>query len=113
MIEECVSHVAVGLRLRPITLHDVLERLVLVCHLRRDVDGAQEQLVQVSVHHELSAVNQRELEAGPDLPPELRGDVQFGTEVSQTQTRQMVNLGNDSSVRISNAVTVLLSLQLF
>lgn len=50
-------YTAAGLRLRSVTLHDVLKGLVLFCHLSHDINGTHEELVQMSVHHEVSAVH--------------------------------------------------------
>ena len=60
--------------------------------LGHDVDGTYEQLVEVAVHQQLRAVDQRVLEAGPDLLPQLVRDVQLGTQVSEPQAGQVVYL---------------------
>lgn len=61
-------------------------------YLGHDVDGAHEQLVQVSVHHHVAVVDQGIFEAGPDFPPQLRRDVQFGTQVPEPHAGQVVHL---------------------
>lgn len=65
--------------------------------LGHDVDGTHEELVQVSVHHHVRAVDQRVLEAGPDLPPELRHDVQPGAQVSEADAGEVVHLGGNAA----------------
>lgn len=47
-------------------------------HLRNNVDGTHQQLVQVSVDHEVREVHQRVFEARPDLQPQLLRNVQWG-----------------------------------
>lgn len=60
-----------------------------LCH---DVNSTHYELVEVPVHHQLGAVNQRMFETRPDLPPQLGGDVQFGTKISEADTGQVVHL---------------------
>lgn len=60
--------------------------------LGHDVNRTHQELVQVSVHHQLGAVNQGIFEARPDLPPQLCRNVQFGAQVSETHAGQVVEL---------------------
>lgn len=61
-------------------------------HLSYNVDSTHDQLVQVTVYHEASAVDQRVLKTGPDLRPQLIRNVQRGTQLPQTHGHQSVNL---------------------
>lgn len=61
-------------------------------HLRCDVDGAHQHLVQVPVRHEAGAVDQSVLKAGPDLEAQLVADVQYGAQLSETLAHQLVDL---------------------
>lgn len=61
-------------------------------HLSHNIDGTHEQLVEVAIHHELSAVHQRVLEAGPGLPAQICADVQLHTQVSETHAGQVIHL---------------------
>ena len=60
--------------------------------LGHDVDSTHEQLVEVAVHQQLRAVDQRVLEARPDLLPQLARDVQLGAQGSEPQAGQVVHL---------------------
>lgn len=40
-------------------------------HLSCDVDGREEQLIQVMIHHEARVLNQRVLKTGPDRLPQI------------------------------------------
>lgn len=62
-------------------------------HLSCNVDGTHEHLVQVTVQHEVGAVDQRVLKAGPDLQPQLIGNVQRGAQLPEPPGHQPVNLG--------------------
>ncbi len=61
-------------------------------HLGYDVYGTHEQLVQVTVYHEVSAVDQRVFKTGPDLKPQLIRNVQEGAKLPKTLAHQNVNL---------------------
>lgn len=74
-------------------------------HFGDDVDAAQEQLVQVSVLHQLTAVNQGVFEAGPDLPSQLRPDVQPHAQVPQTHTGQVVHLVTETQFKALSHMT--------
>lgn len=65
---------------------------LLPLYLSHDVDGTHQQLIQVSVHHDFRAVHQGVLKASPDLFAQLIGHIQFGTEVPQTNTGQVIHL---------------------
>jgi len=52
----------------------------------------------VAVPQQLGAVDQGELEARPDLLPQLRADVQLGTQVSEPQAGQVVHLEDRGGV---------------
>lgn len=49
----------------------------------------------MSVFHQISAVDQRVLETRPDLPAQLRRDVQLHAQIPQTDTGQVINLKTD------------------
>lgn len=55
-------------------------------HFGDDVDAAEQQLVEVSVSHQVGGVNQRVFETRPDLPSKLRGNVELHTQISETHT---------------------------
>lgn len=61
-------------------------------YLSHDIDGTHQQLIQVSVHHDFRAVHQGILKACPDLFAQLIRHVEFGTEVPQTNTGQVIDL---------------------
>lgn len=52
--------------------------MYIISHLSYDVDGAHQQLVQVTVYHEGNEVDQGVLKAGPDLQPQLVRNAQCG-----------------------------------
>ena len=54
----------------------------------------------MTVHHQVGAVNQGIFEAGPDLPPQLRGDVQFDTKVSEPHAGQVVHLSGEGEASL-------------
>lgn len=120
VLQWCCAYTAAGLRLRSVTPHDILEGFVLfrhllntqvtdrvrkrICtilfdsslfslsHLSHDIDGTHEQLVKVVIHHELGAVHQWVLKAGPDLPAQICADVQLHTQVPETYAGQVIHL---------------------
>lgn len=73
-------------------------------HLGHDVDGAQQQLVQVAVLHQAGAVDQRVLETGPDLQPELIGDPQHLAQLPQTVPHQDVHLSNQHAATLMESI---------
>lgn len=61
-------------------------------HLGHDCNGTLHQLVQVAVHHEVSEVDQRVIETGPDLLPALLRNPQRPALLLQTPPHQAVHL---------------------
>lgn len=72
----------------------------LFSHLGHDVNAAQQQLVQVAALHQLRALDESVFEARPDLPPQVRGDVQLPAQVPQTHTGQVVHLQTQGKVEV-------------
>ena len=87
------THVALGLRLVAVALHDVLEIQWLLRHLGHDVHGAHQQLVQVAVAHQVRALCQCVFKAGPHLATQIFVmHLQLVAQLSQPHSRQVVDL---------------------
>lgn len=61
-------------------------------HFGHDVNAAEQQLVQVAAPHQLRAVDEGVLEAGPDSGPQVGRDVQLPAQIPQTHAGQVVHL---------------------
>jgi len=59
---------------------------LLAPYLRHDIDGTHQQLIQMSVHHDVRAMHQGVLKTRPDLFPQLIRYIEFDTEISQANT---------------------------
>lgn len=90
----------VGLRLPFIMLHNLCERVIFnFCNFANDVDGAHEQLVEVSVLHQGSLLLDGVLEGGPDLLLQVVDleivDLQRAAEVAHTIHCEIVELAEE------------------
>lgn len=69
-------------------------------HLWYDVNAAQQQLVEVSVLHQIRRVDQTVLKTCPDFPSKLMGNVQSHAQVPQTNTGQVIHLDTQDTWRV-------------